>query len=69
MKPVRLITIILGANIAGGLISLGLGSALISLNVNFFQAGLILLGIAINLSVGTAMTIPPPLVRETPHAE
>ena len=55
MWGLRLITVIVGANIAGGLITLGVGSALLSLRINFFQAGLILLGVAINISVATAI--------------
>jgi hypothetical protein len=55
MRPVRLIMVIVGANFAGGVISLGLGSALISHSVNYFQAGLVLLGVAINMSVASAI--------------
>jgi hypothetical protein len=51
----RLIVVIVGANIAGGLITLGLGSALFSHSVNFLQAGCILLGLALNMSVATAL--------------
>ena len=50
----RLIIAIVGANIAGALIALGLGSALINQSCNYFQAGLMLLGLAINISVGSA---------------
>ena len=60
MRPVRVIAVIVAANIAGGVISLGLGSALIGRSLNSFQAGLILLGVAINISVGTALSGQPP---------
>jgi hypothetical protein len=63
MNHLRAILAIVGANIAGGVISLGLGSALLSQSVNFLQLGLILLGLALNMTIGTAMTMPgrPPL--------
>ena len=50
----RLIVAIIGANVAGGLISLGVGSALIGQSINCLHVGLILLGLAINISVGSA---------------
>jgi hypothetical protein len=52
----RLIAVIVAANFAGGLIAVGLGSVLVvTHSVNYFQAGLILLGVAINMAVGTAI--------------
>lgn len=57
MRPLRLIMVIVAANFAGGVISLGLGSALISHSLNFFQSGLILLGVSINMTVGNAIGV------------
>ena len=52
---VRLIAALVGANVAGGLITLGLGSALLNHSINFLHAGCILLGLALNISVATAI--------------